>query len=72
MIFSSVVFPVMPDEDLAELYEVETRVFNQAVKSNKERFADDFMFQLPEKEYENLRSQFVISSSSHGGRRYLP
>ncbi|HEO98417.1 MAG: ORF6N domain-containing protein [Campylobacterales bacterium] len=63
---------VMLDEDLAELYEVETRVFNQAVKRNKERFPDDFMFQLSEKEYEKLRSQFVISSSSHGGRRYLP
>jgi hypothetical protein len=63
---------VMLDEDLAELYEVETRVFNQAVKRNKERFPDDFMFQLSEKEYENLRSQIVTSSSSHGGRRYLP
>ena len=63
---------VMLDEDLAELYEVETRIFNQAVKRNKERFPDDFMFRLSEKEYENLRSQFVTSSSGHGGRRYLP
>ena len=63
---------VMLDEDLAELYQVETKVFNQAVRRNKERFPDDFMFRLSEKEYENLRSQFVTSSSGHGGRRYLP
>ena len=45
---------VMLDEDLAELYEVDTKVFNQAVKRNIERFPDDFMFQLSEKEYESL------------------
>ena len=63
---------VMLDEDLAKLYEVDTKVFNQAVKRNIERFPDDFRFQLNEKEYENLRSQFVTSSLKHGGRRYLP
>ena len=63
---------VMLDEDLAELYQVDTKVFNQAVKRNIERFPDDFMFQLTEEEYENLRSQFVTSSSEHGGRRYMP
>lgn len=69
----------MIDEDLAMLYGVETRVFNQAVKRNIERFPEKFRFQLTEKEYENLRSQFVTSSSvsqnalySHGGRRHLP
>ena len=63
---------VMIDVDLAELYQVETKVFNQAVKRNIERFPDDFMFQLTEKEYENLRSQIVTSSLKHGGRRYFP
>ena len=63
---------IMLDEDLAELYDVDTKVFNQAVKRNIERFPDDFRFQLTEKEYENLRSQIVTSSSEHGGRRYLP
>ena len=64
---------IMLDSDLAALYEVETKVFNQAVKRNSERFPEDFMFQLTEKEYENLRSQFVTSSSEqHGGRRYMP
>jgi hypothetical protein len=63
----------MLDEDLAELYEVETRVLNQAVKRNSKRFPDDFMFQLREKEYENLISQFVTSSlEEHGGRRKIP
>ena len=64
---------VMLDFDLAALYKVETKVFNQAVKRNSERFPDDFMFQLTGKEYENLRSQFVTSSlEQHGGRRYIP
>jgi len=47
---------VMLDSDLAELYEVETRTLNQAVKRNIERFPDDFMFQLSKEEYENLKS----------------
>lgn len=64
---------IMLDSDLAELYQVETKVFNQAVKRNSERFPEDFMFQLTEEEYENLRSQFVTSSlEQHGGRRYMP
>ncbi len=61
---------VMLDSDLAELYVVETRVLNQAVKRNIERFPDDFMFQLTAGEWENLKSQNVISS--WGGRRNQP
>jgi len=60
----------MFDFDLAGLYGVETKVLNQAVKRNIERFPKDFMFQLSEKEIKNLRSQFV--TSSYGGRRYRP
>jgi len=63
---------VMLDEDLAELYQVTVKRLNEQVKRNIERFPDDFMFQLTEKEYENLRSQFATSSSEHGGRRYAP
>ena len=63
---------VMLDEDLAELYEVETKVLNQAVKRNNERFPKEFMFQLTQKEHESLRSQFVTSKRDRGGRRYLP
>lgn len=55
---------VMLDRDLAELYGVETRVLNQAVKRNMERFPEEFMFQLTEEEHQNLRSQIVTSSSS--------
>lgn len=61
---------VMLDYDLSELYEVETRVLNQAVKRNMKRFPIDFMFQLNEKEFEILKSQFV--TSSWGGTRKLP
>lgn len=60
----------MLDFDLAELYEIETRVLNQAVKRNKSRFPPDFMFQLNEEEFENLKSQIV--TSSWGGTRKLP
>jgi len=64
---------IMLDSDLAELYEVETKVFNQAVKRNSERFPEDFMFQLTEKEYESLRSQFVTLETGRGKhRKYLP
>ena len=64
---------VMLDEDLAELYEVDTKVFNQAVKRNIERFPNDFMFQLSEKEYESLRSQIVTLKNGRGQhRKYLP
>ena len=58
---------VMLSHDLAELYGVETRVLIQAVKRNIERFPSDFIFQINQREYENLKSQFVISS--WGGRR---
>lgn len=60
----------MLDSDLAELYGVETRMLNQAVKRNINRFPEDFMFQLSHKDWEILRSQFVISN--HGGRRHRP
>lgn len=63
---------VMLDADLAKLYGVTTKVFNQAVKRNLSRFPEDFMFQITEEEIGNLRSQFVTSSLSYGGRRYLP
>jgi uncharacterized membrane-anchored protein YjiN (DUF445 family) len=61
---------VMVDSDLAELYRVPTKVFNQAVKRNLKRFPSDFMFRLSRKEMEILRSQIV--TSSWGGRRNLP
>jgi len=63
---------VMLDEDLAELYGVETRVLIQAVKRNSSRFPGDFMFQLSVEEAKSLRSQSVISNKGRGGRRYLP
>lgn len=61
---------VMFDRDLAEMYGVETRVLNQAVKRNAERFLEDFMFQLTVEEWKYLKSQFVISS--WGGVRKIP
>ncbi len=61
---------VMLDSDLAELYGVETKILNRAVRRNIERFPSDFMFQLNKEEYENLRFQF--GTSSWGGRRYPP
>ena len=51
---------VMLDFDLAEMYQVETRVLNQAVKRNIERFPKDFMFQLTLEEWESISSQFVM------------
>jgi hypothetical protein len=78
---------VMLDADLAELYGVETKRFNEQVRRNIERFPEDFMFQLTPGEYANLKSQFVTSSlrsqfatsnnsvgepAGRGGRRYLP
>lgn len=60
----------MIDRDLAELYGVETRVLNQAVRRNEKRFPIDFMFQLTIDEFENLMSQNVISS--WGGVRKMP
>lgn len=61
---------VMLDSDLAELYGVETKRLNEQVKRNIDRFPEDFMFQLTEAEFENLKSQ--IATSSWGGRRTLP
>lgn len=64
---------IMLDFDLAELYEVETRVLNQAVKRNIKRFPDDFMFQLTKHEWESLISQIVISKTKkRGGTKKLP
>jgi len=76
---------VMLDRDLAMLYGVETKVLNQAVKRNINRFPSDFMFQLEENENDSLRSQFVtsnknddslrsqiVTSNKRGGTRYLP
>lgn len=63
---------VMLDRDLAELYGVSTKAFNQAVKRNPERFPPDFMFKLREDEHKNLRSQFVTSNVGRGGTRWLP
>lgn len=60
----------MLDNDLAELYQVETRRLNEQVKRNISRFPDDFMFQLTTEECENLKSQ--NATSSWGGRRKLP
>lgn len=61
---------VMLDNDLATLYEVETRRLNEAVKRNIKRFPEEFMFQLTREEFEILKSQFA--TSSWGGRRKLP
>ena len=65
---------VMLDSDLAMLYQVETAALNRAVKRNKERFPEDFCFQLAEEEF--LRCQFGISKDEgaerRGGRRYMP
>ena len=78
---------VMLDFDLAELYQVETKALNQAVKRNSDRFPEDFMIKLTAKEWETMRSQivtasgnsqdmnwsqFVTSSKKHRGKTYLP
>ena len=62
---------VILDQDLAELYCVETKVLLQAVKRNLDRFPADFMFQLTNQEFRDLRSQ-IVTSSEWGGRRYSP
>lgn len=62
---------VMLDSDLAMLYQVETKVFNQAVSRNIERFPENFRFQLTKEEFEALRSQ-IVTSNGRGGRRYRP
>jgi hypothetical protein len=63
---------IMLDFDLAELYEVETRVLNQAVKRNNDLFPSDFMFPLKEKEWEIISSQIVMTSLKFRGSKYLP
>lgn len=64
---------VMLDADLAELYQVETKALKRAVRRNKDRFPDDFMFELTKKEMENLRYQIGTSrQDSWGGLRYMP
>ena len=63
---------VMLDRDIAELYGVETRILNQAVKRNMERFPDEFCFQLNKDEFEKWKSQFVISNSIKMGLRKRP
>ncbi len=63
---------VMLDRDLAVLYQVENRVLNQAVKRNLERFPNNFMFQLTKEEFENWKSQIVISNSDVMGLRKMP
>jgi hypothetical protein len=64
---------IMLDFDLSELYKVETKVLNQAVKRNLARFPKDFMFQLTQKEWESLRSQFVTLETGRGKySKYLP
>ena len=63
----------MLDDDLADLYDVQTKVFNQAVRRNRNRFPSDFMFQLTDREYHSLRSQIVTLNSGRGRhRKYLP
>lgn len=68
---------IMIDEDLAEMYSVETKRLNEQVKRNIKRFPKDFMFTLTEKEFNNLKSQNATSSlpdgkAGWGGRRKLP
>lgn len=63
---------VLLDHALAGLYGVETKALNRAVARNRERFPDDFMFQLTAEEVESLRCQSGTSSMGRGGRRYLP
>ena len=66
---------VMLDSDLAKIYGYTTKAFNQQVKNNIDKFDSDFMFELTEYEYQNLRSKKLTSrleKETHGGRRYLP
>ena len=65
-------YRVMIDRDLAEMYQVETKVLNQAVKRNIERFPEDFMFQLTDEEFQDWKSQIVTSNSIKMGLRRKP
>lgn len=62
---------VMLDSDLADLYQVSTKRLNEQVQGNRERFPEDFMFQLSREEFSHLKSQ-IVTSSQWGGRRYAP
>ena len=62
----------MFDKDLAELYQVETKVLKRQVRRNIERFPDDFMFEMTDIELQNWRSQFGTSNSDKMGLRYAP
>lgn len=62
----------MLDAELARLYDMPTKRLNEQVKRNRERFPEEFMFQLTAEEFDDLRSQSATSSSPHGGRRSLP
>lgn len=63
---------VLLDSDLAGLYGVTTKRFNEQVKRNLDRFPADFMFQITAEELSGLRSQFATSKPGRGGRRYAP
>ncbi len=63
---------VILDSDLAALYGTTTKRLNEQVKRNSARFPDEFSFQLTEKEWTSLRSQFATSKKGRGGRRYMP
>lgn len=63
---------VMLDFVLAEMYEVETRVLNQAVKRNIEHFPEDFMFQLTKDEWQNMSSQIVMTSRNKRPKTAIP
>jgi hypothetical protein len=63
---------VMLDTDLARIYGIPTFRFNEAIKRNRERFPEDFMFRLTAAEFAALTSQFAISNKGRGGRRTLP
>jgi len=64
-------FRIILDEDIAMLYQVETRQLVRAVQRNRERFPDDFMFRLSEEEFGDMRSD-LGRVGQHGGRRKLP
>ncbi len=63
---------VILDADLAQLYGVPVKRLNEQINRNADRFPADFLFRLSAAEHEDLRSQIATSSSTHGGRRYLP
>jgi hypothetical protein len=63
---------VMLDQDLAELYGIETKRLKEAVRRNINRFPEDFMFELSHAELESLRTQFATTKNSRGGTRYPP